>query len=71
MSTFKITFELTEEAAIESAIKSGSPIEEAKLFAMGIQRQSRFKQVVKSKNQYQVLNSYQNNGYKVIGIENI
>ena len=70
MSRFKVTFELSKEAAITAALNAGARSDEdAELSAMGIQRMSTVKLLIKPGNQYQQLMAQQSHGYVVVGIE--
>ena len=69
-SIMKVTFEMSMSAAIQAALNAGAANdEEASLDAMGIQRRSKFKKVLKKGNQYQELINQQRAGYRVIKIE--
>lgn len=66
----KITFELSSEAAHQAALNAGAADDEsASLIAMGIQRKSRVKMVVKEVQQYGILSAQQRAGYNVVEIE--
>ena len=68
ISRFKITYELSENAAHQSALNAGCTDDKtAKLTAIGIRERSRFKQILKP-NSTQHLR-YQQNGYVVVDIE--
>ncbi len=68
--SLKITFELSEDAAFTAALNAGAPDDDsAELSALGIQRRSRFKQIIKGTNQYEQLKDYQSNGYHIVEIE--
>ena len=67
---YKITFEMSEEAAMTAALNAGAESdEEAGLFAIGIKRNSKMKMVVNDANQYKILIANQRAGYHVIAIE--